>query len=172
MLRSKIALVGVDLARRSMVLMPVLLLSACASFSVAQLALKPFATDGCSLFPDRAYINKKDWCTCCVAHDLAYWRGGSAEQRLRADQALRDCVLKSTNNKALAELMFVGVRSGGGPYFFTPYRWGYGWHFGRAYLPLNVDEAALADRLAADYLAKNPQLQCQGRAQPCEEKPH
>lgn len=170
MLRSKITLVGVKLARRSVVLMPVLLLSACASFSVAQLALKPFASDGCSLFPDRAYINKKDWCTCCVAHDLAYWRGGGTEQRLRADEALRDCVLKATNNKALAELMFVGVRSGGGPYFFTPYRWGYGWHFGRAYLPLNADETALADRLAAEYLVKNPQLQCEERDQPCEEK--
>ena len=157
------------LVRRGGVLMLALSLSACASFSVAQLALKPFASDGCSLFPDRAYINQKDWCTCCVAHDLAYWRGGSAEARLQADRDLRTCVEKATGNHALAELMFVGVRSGGGPYFFTPYRWGYGWQFGRAYLPLNAEESALADRLAADYLAKNPQLQCAGRDQPCGE---
>lgn len=144
-----------------------LIMSGCASFSVAQLALKPFASDGCSLFPDRAYINQKDWCTCCVAHDLAYWRGGSAEARLKADQDLRDCVLKLTRNQALAELMFVGVRSGGGPYFFTPYRWGYGWHFGRAYLPLNAEETALADRFANDYKSKNPELRCEGH--PCAE---
>ncbi|MBI3711993.1 MAG: hypothetical protein HY253_03390 [Burkholderiales bacterium] len=167
MLKSAITLMSVGLVRRCLMLMSALSLSACASFSVEQLALKPFATDGCSLFPDRAYINKKDWCTCCVAHDLAYWRGGDAEARLRADEALRDCVLKSTSNKALAELMFVGVRAGGGPYFFTPYRWAYGWHYGRAYLPLNADETALADRLAADYLAKNPQLKCEGGDQPC-----
>lgn len=146
-----------------------LIMSGCASFSVAQLALKPFASDGCSLFPDRAYINQKDWCTCCVAHDLAYWRGGSAEARLKADQDLRDCVLKLTRNRALADLMFVGVRSGGGPYFFTPYRWGYGWHFGRAYLPLNSEESALADRLSAEYLARNPELQCEKGKPACVE---
>ena len=157
------------LLRRCVMLIATLSLSACASFSAAQLDLKPFASDGCSLFPDRAYINKKDWCTCCVAHDLAYWRGGSAEQRLRADEALRDCVLKATNNKVLAELMFVGVRSGGGPYFFTPYRWAYGWKFGRAYLPLNTDETELTDRFTAEYLAKNPSLKCEERDQSCKE---
>lgn len=150
---------------RGSVFLATLMLSGCASFSVSQLALKPFATDGCSMFPDRAYINQKDWCTCCVAHDLAYWRGGSAEARLKADQDLRDCVLKSTRNPALAELMFVGVRVGGGPYFFTPYRWGYGWQFGRKYLPLNAEETALADRLVAEYVEKNPELQCE-RGQP------
>lgn len=152
---------------RSSVLLATLMMSGCASFSVSRLALKPFATDGCSMFPDRAYINQKDWCTCCVAHDLAYWRGGSAEARLKADQDLRDCVLKSTGNHALAELMFVGVRAGGGPYFFTPYRWGYGWQFGRKYLPLNTEETALADKLAAEYVAKNPGLVCDGY--PCKE---
>ena len=28
------------------------------------------------------------WCRCCVAHDLVCWRGGTAEERLEADQAL------------------------------------------------------------------------------------
>lgn len=154
-------------ARTCAVFALVVSLSACVSMQVEQFSLRPFSTDGCSLFPDRAYINKKDWCACCVAHDLAYWRGGDAEARLAADVALRDCVLKSTNNKALAELMFVGVRAGGGPYFFTPYRWGYGWQFGRAYSPLNADELALAERLDAEYRARNPQLSCVEKDQPC-----
>ena len=132
------------------------LLAACSSVQT----LKPFATDGCSLFPDRALIGKEDWCSCCVVHDLAYWRGGTEEERLRADQNLKSCVQASTGNSALANLMFDGVRVGGGPYYFTNYRWGYGWPYGRMYQPLSEAESALADRLRADYLATNPTLAC------------
>src|SRR5690242_14538231 len=82
------------------------LLLACSSHS----SIKPFTTDGCSLFPDRSLISNKDWCDCCVIHDLAYWRGGTAQQRLSADRALQACVEQATSNKALAELMFTGVR--------------------------------------------------------------
>lgn len=123
-------------------------------------ALQPFSTDGCSLFPDRSLIGKADWCRCCVAHDLAYWRGGTAEQRLKADQELQQCVAKATGDKKLAELMFLGVRTGGGPYFFTPYRWGYGWPYGRRYEPLSSAEEAEADRLRDAFLSANPNLSC------------
>ncbi len=33
-------------------------------------------------------INSKKWQHCCVAHDVAYWRGGTAAQREQADSAL------------------------------------------------------------------------------------
>src|SRR5690242_11522788 len=102
-----------------MVLASASLLS-CTSHS----SIKPFTTDGCSLFPDRSLISHKDWCDCCVVHDLAYWRGGTAAQRLDADRALQACVVQTTGDKALAELMFTGVRAGGGPHYFTTYRWG------------------------------------------------
>jgi hypothetical protein len=136
------------------------LLAACASNG----ELRPFSTDGCSLFPDRALIGKADWCECCVAHDLAYWRGGTSEARLAADQALKACVHKASGNEALADLMFAGVRSGGGPYFFTPYRWGYGWQFGRPYGPLTADEDARATSLEREYAARTPRLSCPSRA--------
>jgi len=126
-------------------------------------AMEPFSTDGCSLFPDRSRITKKDWCDCCLAHDLAYWRGGTAAERLKADQELRDCVARATRDAALAELMFAGVRSGGGPYFVTPYRWGYGWKFGRLYEALSAEEEKQASDLRAAYLAKNPSLACTTR---------
>ena len=135
------------------------LLSACATAA----AIEPFSSDGCSLFPDRSLITKKDWCDCCLAHDVAYWRGGTAAERLKADEELRDCVARATRDPALAELMFVGVRSGGGPYFFTPYRWGYGWKFGRLYEPLSAEEDRQAAELRAVYLAKNPSLACVAR---------
>src|SRR5215217_5470231 len=92
-----------------------LLFSGCA----ASETLKPFTTDGCSLFPDRSLIGKADWCSCCLAHDLSYWRGGDADARTAADNVLKACVLKATGDRKLADLMYVGVRTGGGPYHFT-----------------------------------------------------
>ena len=142
-----------------------LVLSACASPSASTSTgtLRAFSTDGCSLFPDRSLISKSDWCGCCVAHDLAYWRGGTAEERLTADHALKVCVQRASNNNTLAELMFAGVRAGGGPHFYTPYRWGYGWPFGRPYGALTPEEEALASALEREYRAKNPLLQCTSR---------
>jgi len=137
-------------------LLALLLALGCASVP----AMEPFSTDGCSLFPDRSRLTQKDWCSCCLAHDLAYWRGGTAAERLKADRELRDCVAAATRDEALAELMFAGVRSGGGPYFYTPYRWGYGWKFGRLYQPLSADEEKHASELRAAYVAKNPSLAC------------
>jgi hypothetical protein len=141
-------------------------LAACAVQAPTQpssspMTLQPFATDGCSRFPDRSPIGKADWCHCCVAHDLAYWRGGTAGQRLQADQALKACVQQASGNEALAALMFNGVRIGGGPEFDTPYRWGYGWPFGRGYAPLTPQEDAQASELERDYLA------AQSKSAPC-----
>lgn len=130
---------------------------------MAQDTLRPFTTDGCSLFPDRSLIGKTDWCDCCLQHDFAYWRGGSADARLRADQELSACVLRITGDKTLSELMYTGVRSGGGPYFFTTYRWGYGWAYGKGYAELTTEETAEADRLERKYREEHPVLACTGK---------
>ncbi len=144
------------LSRCALAVVVLALLSACASNPV----MKPFSTDGCSLFPDRSLVGKADWCTCCLAHDLAYWRGGTSDERLEADKALKSCVLSATGSVELADLMFAGVRTGGGPYYFTKYRWGYGWSFGRMYKPLSADEEAQAASQRKAYLATNPDLVC------------
>jgi hypothetical protein len=132
------------------------IVSACATPKT----LSPFSTDGCSLFPDHSLIGKADWCKCCLKHDLAYWRGGTSKERLDADQALKACVQAATGDEALADLMYEGVRMGGGPYFYTPYRWGYGWSYGRLYTPLTSDEQESASKLEHDYLSSNPTLIC------------
>ena len=134
----------------------------CAA-SADKVEIREFTTDGCSRFPDHSLISNHDWCHCCVVHDLAYWRGGTAEERLAADEALRDCVETTTRNRVLADVMFAGVRAGGGPYFFTSYRWGYGWKYGRNYRPLSPAELAVVDAMQAEYLAKNPELSCSGK---------
>lgn len=123
-------------------------------------AIAPFSSDGCSRFPDRAPVGDADWCHCCLAHDLAYWRGGTENERLQADERLRECVGQATNNPVLAHAMYAGVRAGGGPLLHTPYRWGYGWPYGRNYGPLSVAENVSADVRQAKYLARHPALTC------------
>lgn len=112
------------------------------------------------MFPDRALAGSADWCDCCLVHDLAYWRGGTEEARLTADRALRTCVAQKTGNHALAEAMFVGIRAGGGPQMNTPFRWGYGWPYGRGYRALTDAETSAVNVLEDDYRARNPTLQC------------
>jgi hypothetical protein len=96
----------------------------------------------------------KDWRNCCVAHDEAYWLGGTAADRLKADEALRACVLEKTGDEALAALMFRGVRLGGSPYFPSSFRWGYGWEFGRFYRERADDEQASGARLQDGHKVK------------------
>lgn len=145
---------------RNIVATAALLGSASLCVASAEPALKPFTTDGCSLFPDRALLGSADWCSCCLVHDIAYWRGGTADERLQADEALKTCVQRRTGDLALAELMFVGVRAGGGPQTNSPFRWGYGWPTGRNYTPLSKDDWAAAFRLERAYRETNPSMQC------------
>lgn len=135
------------------------LLFACVATSATE-PLQPFTTDGCSHFPDRAPSGHADWCHCCVIHDLAYWRGGTSEERLLADLALKSCVHAASGSKTLVETMFLGVRAGGGPQFHTPYRWGYGWPAGRPYKPLTTEEEVMASTLEREYRVKDPGLSC------------
>ena len=122
--------------------------------------LTKFTSDGCSLFPDSSLINSDDWCACCVEHDIAYWKGGTEAERLAADEALRECVVKTTGNTKLAEAMFIGVRMGGNPYFKNWYRWGYGWSYERKYQALTDDEATLAAQKLEAFFAAKPPMPC------------
>jgi hypothetical protein len=78
-----------------------------------------FTTDGCTRWPDSS------WLACCIVHDIAYWCGGSKQNRKDADQELKQCV----NNKMsmLGSIMYHGIRMSGSPWLPTPWRWGYGW---------------------------------------------
>jgi hypothetical protein len=80
---------------------------------------------------------KNLWCDCCIAHDIAYWQGGSEKKKIQADKQLRSCVLNKTNNRLLADTMYFGVTIGGSPIYPVWYRWGYGWPYGRGFQSLN-----------------------------------
>lgn len=133
-----------------------LLATACSSDS----ELRPFTSDGCSLFPDASLISAVDWCDCCFEHDIAYWKGGTYEQREVADALLRDCVVARTGDETLAAVMYDGVRFGGSPYFYNWYRWGYGWSFDRKYQALTAAESGQAERLLHEYFASDPKTAC------------
>jgi len=101
--------------------------------------LKPFESDGCSAFPDGTLQQKQLWLSCCKQHDFSYWKGGTYQQRLSADKALKVCVDKAGEPK-VALLMLAGVRVGGTPWLPTTFRWGYGWPYPRLYDALSEAE--------------------------------
>mgnify|MGYP000158441980 CR=1 FL=1 len=131
------------------------------SHSVIADQLKAFSSDGCSQFPDGTLSEKNLWCGCCITHDIAYWQGGSEQQKKQADEALQACVLKSTNNAILAKTMYVGVRFGGLPIFPVWYRWGYGWQYGRGFQPLNQEETRLVKTQIQQYQSTLPKNYCE-----------
>lgn len=132
-----------------------LALGACASPRV----LRDFTTDSCSLFPDGADQGPQCWADCCVVHDGAYWRGGTAQERRQADQALRECVARAGHPKT-ATLMYDGVRLNGMPLWPTWFRWGYGWGYGRGYEPLtDAEQREAAEKLAA-WRQAHPESAC------------
>jgi len=102
-------------------------------------AIAPFSTDGCSAFPDGTIEQNELWLSCCTEHDIAYWQGGTYEERISADQALESCVTE-IGEPAIGALMHAGVRVGGTPYLPTLFRWGYGWEYPRGYKALTAEE--------------------------------
>jgi hypothetical protein len=121
----------------------------------ANAQISPFTTDGCSEFPDGTPRHRQIWRACCVAHDRAYWRGGTREERLQADLDLETCVAE-VGEPAIARLMLAGVRVGGSPWWPTPYRWGYGWPWPRGYEPLTPEEQQQADQALKKSSTSNP----------------
>lgn len=110
-------------------------------------AIAPFTSDGCSAFPDGTLAQQELWLSCCTAHDYAYWKGGSFQERVEADEALRQCVA-SLGEPEIAVLMLAGVRVGGTPFLPTEFRWGYGWPFPRGYRALTKQELLQVEALA------------------------
>ncbi|MDH5324154.1 MAG: hypothetical protein OEZ68_14185 [Gammaproteobacteria bacterium] len=108
--------------------------------------LKPFTSDGCSVFPDGTITQKDLWLACCTEHDKAYWQGGTYEERVTADEALKNCVA-SLGQTFISTIMREGVRVGGSPRWPTKFRWGYGWIENRGYQALTEDEKKQAKEL-------------------------
>lgn len=118
--------------------------------------IRPFTTDGCSMFPEGTEKQKDLWLTCCINHDLDYWKGGTSEERLRTDQELKACVAR-TGEPEIARLMLAGVRVGGTPCVPTKFRWGYGWPWFRGYRELSdVEWEQVKQRLSGKERTAGP----------------
>lgn len=133
------------------VLVPLLALVISSAYGAE---LKPFTSDGCSIFPDGTLTEQELWLACCTQHDFEYWKGGTYQQRLESDQKLQTCVT-AVGQPEVAALMLMGVRVGGTPYLPTEFRWGYGWPYPRLYKALTAEEEALASSLAKQYFNQN-----------------
>jgi hypothetical protein len=90
---------------------------------------KPFVSDGCSLFFNQlANVNIYP---ACFYHDLKYWCGYPVStpaerlERFIADTELMTDVAILGVDFFIAETMFRGVRTGGGP-GALPFSWGFG----------------------------------------------
>ena len=107
-----------------------------------------------AVFVDGTFENPELWKECCLKHDIAYWRGGTEEERASADLAFKSCVAKKTGNAELAELMYQAVRTGEAlfPYMVSMGVW---LAFGRGYKPLNQEEKLLVERKLREYQEKN-----------------
>jgi len=125
--------------KREHLAIAVLLLGLALPGYASEGSIKPFTTDGCSMFPEGTPKQKDLWLTCCTNHDLAYWMGGTSDEREKADRELKECVAQA-GEPEIAQLMLAGVRVGGTPYVPTPFRWGYGWPWPRGYKALSDDE--------------------------------
>lgn len=116
-----------------------------------------FTSDGCSSFPDGTITQNQLWLNCCRAHDFAYWKGGTYQDRVDADMELRKCVAQVGEEK-IALVMLAGVRAGGTPYLPTAFRWGYGWPYLRFYGPLSKEEQRQIKELSNKGGAGNKDL--------------
>lgn len=74
-------------------------------------------SDGCTLSPDGW------WGSACVTHDSKYYAGGSPADRRRADQELRDNMIKAGAPPAVANVYYGAVRLNG---TVGPWKWGFG----------------------------------------------
>ena len=119
-----------------------------------------YSSQGCATAPDRSVIESSDWCDCCREHDIAYWRGGTKQQRDHADVRLRKCINVKTNDDELANNMTESANRGEGAYFFAGYRWGYGWQRERNFQPLSEKEVYLTNQYLLDYFKQGSQA-CQ-----------
>jgi hypothetical protein len=81
---------------------------------------RPFRTDGCTGWPDRA------WLSCCVEHDLDYWCGGRPQMRWDSDKRLLACLSLRGCGGAAGLTAWAGVRVLGVPWLPTRWRWGWG----------------------------------------------
>lgn len=107
--------------------------------STETLKLKPFESDGCTMFLDGPTNKPGLWKHCCLEHDLRYWFGGAERDMDRSDLKLMSCVNKAAG-ETWAKLIYYGVRAGHHSPVKNKYQWSWGWETKRKNNPLTTEE--------------------------------
>ena len=102
--------------------------------------LKPFVTDGCTMFVDGTISSPGLWRSCCVEHDLRYWYGGSDSEMDATDNHIRDCV-ERVAGASWAKVVYTGIRAGHYSPIKNKYQWSWGWNQKREKTPLTPEES-------------------------------
>jgi hypothetical protein len=123
----------------------------CVAGCTTPIKIDPFTNAGCAFFPTSAFGTETAVSRCCLEHDIAYWQGGTQDERWAADEAFRACLISCTGNERLAEMMVDAVRMGGTPHFPSWYGWGYGWNPARGYTQLTAEEQELVRAGLGNY---------------------
>ena len=88
---------------------------------------KEFYFDGCSLFPESFF--RDSFRDACLRHDIAYWYGGTQEERKNADLIFKKEISESgVTGKILNFPMYIAVRLVGDSFVakFFGAEWGFG----------------------------------------------
>ena len=86
---------------------------------------RAFTTDGCSIWVNSFFGT--DITDLCIEHDMKYWKGGSAQDREKADSVLRESV--NERIPFMGDIMYLGIRVFAHPIVPAPWRWGYGFDY-------------------------------------------
>ena len=107
--------------------------------------MRPFSTDGCTMYGEGTCEKPYAWTHCCIQHDYEYWHGGTMEEKTAADEALSNCVAHS-GYPDHAFMMFLGIN------LFARHsdRWGSGWHQNPGYRQLTEEETEEYRRISPD----------------------
>lgn len=87
----------------------------------------PFVHDGCTLFPDK--LPGLDLAHACYEHDIAYWHGGSSEERKLADTRLKEAAAAQGMFGQIMQLpVYIGVHLFGDTFLTRMFNahWGFG----------------------------------------------
>ncbi|MEZ4104086.1 MAG: hypothetical protein R3B60_02240 [Candidatus Paceibacterota bacterium] len=90
---------------------------------------REFKQDGCTLFPDKVFGS--DFSEACLKHDIAYWHGGSEEERKKADTELRLNIADSgISGYYLQYFVYYGTQIFGDTWLTRLFEanWGFGWN--------------------------------------------
>jgi hypothetical protein len=125
---------------------------------IASAELARFISDGCTETQSKVSTEMSQ---CCVRHDMAYWVGGTLEDKHRADSTLIDCIRAHGASKLTAGVWELLLQQ------FGSSRWGAKWTPKRGFKPLTAEEWREVYTLASAFTKEIPIVRSNRRKSKC-----